>query len=114
LPTLPRATKGVGQEERLSPSTLNSGDEDRGRAAAVARVGHAAYLDWKLQFWHCHFWEKPPCSIYDFDDSKSCTRCVIDCYRDASTMQHIAVSGHDALRSLRSGDLAGRGEGAQP
>ncbi|MBI4366911.1 MAG: radical SAM protein [Deltaproteobacteria bacterium] len=69
------------------------------------------YLDWKLQLWRCHFWEKPLCSIYDFDDSKivrdGCTRCMIDCYRDASTMQHIAVSAHDAVRSLRSGDLAG-------
>ena len=36
-----------------------------------------------------------------------CTRCMIDCYRDASTMQHIAVSVHDAVKSLRSGDLAG-------
>jgi MoaA/NifB/PqqE/SkfB family radical SAM enzyme len=69
------------------------------------------YLDWKLQLWRCHFWEKPLCSIYDFDDSKivrdGCTRCMIDCYRDASTMQHIAVSAHDAVRSLRSGDFAG-------
>jgi len=69
------------------------------------------YLDWKLQLWRCHFWEKPMCSIYDFDDGKivrdGCTRCMIDCYRDASTMQHIAVSVHDAVRSLRSGDLTG-------
>jgi len=69
------------------------------------------YLDWKLQLWRCHFWEKPLCSIYDFDDSKlvrdGCTRCMIDCYRDASTMQHIAVSAHDAVKSLRAGNLAG-------
>lgn len=69
------------------------------------------YLDWKLQLWRCHFWEKPLCSIYDFDDSKlvrdGCTRCMIDCYRDASTMQHIAVSAHDAVTSLKRGDLAG-------
>ncbi len=67
------------------------------------------YLDWKLQLWRCHFWEKPLCSIYDFDDSQlvrdNCTRCMIDCYRDASTMQHIAVSAHDAVRALRSGDF---------
>ncbi|MEJ2435374.1 MAG: radical SAM protein [Pseudolabrys sp.] len=69
------------------------------------------YLDWKLNIWRCHFWEKPLCSIYDFDDSKivrdGCTRCMIDCYRDASTMQHIAVSAHDAVSALKSGDLAG-------
>jgi MoaA/NifB/PqqE/SkfB family radical SAM enzyme len=69
------------------------------------------YLDWKLNIWRCHFWEKPLCSIYDFDDSKivrdSCTRCMIDCYRDASTMQHVAVSAHDAVSALKSGDIAG-------
>ena len=69
------------------------------------------YLDWKLQLWRCHFWEEPLCSIYDFDETKlvrdGCTRCMIDCYRDASTMQHIAVSAHDAVKSLRSGDLGG-------
>jgi MoaA/NifB/PqqE/SkfB family radical SAM enzyme len=69
------------------------------------------YLDWKLQLWRCHFWEKPLCSIYDFDETKlvrdGCTRCMIDCYRDASTMQHIAVSAHDAVKSLRAGDLGG-------
>ena len=69
------------------------------------------YLDWKLQLWRCHFWEKPLCSIYDFDDSKlvrdGCTRCMIDCYRDASTMQHIAVSAHDAVKSLKRGNLVG-------
>jgi MoaA/NifB/PqqE/SkfB family radical SAM enzyme len=69
------------------------------------------YLDWKLQLWRCHFWDKPLCSIYEFDDSKivrdGCTRCTIDCYRDASTMQHIAVSVHDAATSLKSGDFSG-------
>jgi MoaA/NifB/PqqE/SkfB family radical SAM enzyme len=69
------------------------------------------YLDWKLQLWRCHFWEEPLCSIYDFNETKlvrdGCTRCMIDCYRDASTMQHIAVSAHDAVKSLRAGDLGG-------
>jgi MoaA/NifB/PqqE/SkfB family radical SAM enzyme len=67
------------------------------------------YLDWKLQLWRCHFWDKPLCSIYDFDDSKivrdGCTRCMIDCYRDASTMQHIAVSVHDTVQSLKAGNI---------
>ena len=69
------------------------------------------YLDWKLKLWRCHYWEEPLCSIYDFDDSKlvrdGCTRCTIDCYRDASTMQHIAVSVHDTAQALKRGDLAG-------
>jgi MoaA/NifB/PqqE/SkfB family radical SAM enzyme len=71
------------------------------------------YLDWKLNIWRCHFWEAPLCSIYDFDETKrvrdNCTRCTIDCYRDASTMQHIAVSAHDAASALKGGDLAGFG-----
>jgi hypothetical protein len=41
-----------------------------------------------------------------------CTRCMIDCYRDASTMQHIAVSAHrGAIAAF--GRLCGRGEGAR-
>lgn len=79
-------------------------------------MGHGAaggghryfYLDWKLQLWRCHFWEKPLCSICDFDSKivrDGCMRCM--CYRDASTMQHISASAHDAVKSLKCGDLAG-------
>lgn len=67
------------------------------------------YLDWDLMLWRCHYWEAPMCSIYEFDDSKlvrdNCTRCMIDCYRDASAMQHIAVSVHDAYQAARRGRL---------
>ncbi|MDX1411903.1 MAG: radical SAM protein, partial [Nitrospirales bacterium] len=28
------------------------------------------FLDWKLMLWRCHYWEKPMCSIYEFDKSK--------------------------------------------
>jgi MoaA/NifB/PqqE/SkfB family radical SAM enzyme len=68
------------------------------------------YLDWKLMLWRCHFWEAPMCSIYEFDETKlirdNCTRCMIDCYRDASVMQHVAVSVHDAYQAARDGKLA--------
>src|SRR5262249_61364730 len=67
------------------------------------------YLDWDLMLWRCHYWEAPMCSIYEFDDSKlvrdNCTRCMIDCYRDSSAMQHVAVSVHDAYKALRQGPL---------
>lgn len=67
------------------------------------------YLDWDLMLWRCHYWEAPMCSIYEFDDSKlvrdNCTRCMIDCYRDASAMQHIAVSVHDAYQAAKRGRL---------
>jgi len=85
----------------------------RGEAQSFPCLGgyRYFYLDWKLNIWRCHFWEEPLCSIYDFDDGKivrdGCTRCTIDCYRDASTMQHIAVSAHDAASALKRGDLAG-------
>ncbi len=63
------------------------------------------YLDWNLKLWRCHNWDTPMCSIYEFDGSQrirdDCTRCMIDCYRDASVMQHIGVSVHDSFRALR-------------
>lgn len=65
------------------------------------------YLDWNFLLWRCHFWEEPMCSIFDFDDARrirdGCTRCMIDCYRDASVMQHVGVSLHDSVTHLRHG-----------
>jgi hypothetical protein len=65
------------------------------------------YLDWNLNLYRCHFWEKPMCSIYEFDQSKiirdGCTRCMIDCYRDPSVLQFVAISASDAWQDLRRG-----------
>ena len=65
------------------------------------------YLDWRLMVWRCHSWDHPMCSIFDLDESRyvrdGCTRCMVDCYRDASVMQHVAVSASDAVREARSG-----------
>ena len=65
------------------------------------------YLDWNLLLWRCHFWNEPMCSIFEFDDTRrirdGCTRCMIDCYRDASVMQHVGVSLADSLTHLRRG-----------
>ncbi len=67
------------------------------------------FLDWNLQLWRCHHWEEPICSIFDFDKSKlvrdGCTRCMINCYRDSSLMQHVAVSVHDGYQALRKGNV---------
>lgn len=67
------------------------------------------YLDWKLDLYRCHYWEKPMCNIYEFDASKlirdGCTRCMIDCYRDPSVLQFAAVSAHDAWQNLKRGRL---------
>jgi len=68
------------------------------------------YLDWNLNLYRCHFWEKPMCNIYEFDESKlirdGCTRCMIDCYRDPSVLQFVAINASDAWKALRRGQIA--------
>jgi len=68
------------------------------------------YLDWHLNLYRCHFWETPMCTIYEFDASKlirdGCTRCMIDCYRDPSVLQFVAISASDAWNHLKKGRLA--------
>jgi MoaA/NifB/PqqE/SkfB family radical SAM enzyme len=67
------------------------------------------YLDWNLNLYRCHAWDKPMCSIYEFDESKlirdGCTKCMIDCYRDPSVLQFVAISASDAWHNLRKGRL---------
>ena len=67
------------------------------------------YLDWNLNLYRCHFWETPMCNIYEFDESKlirdGCTRCMIDCYRDPSVLQFIAISASDAWKAAKKGKL---------
>lgn len=66
------------------------------------------YVDWNLDVYRCHYWEHPMCKIQDFGPDKfvydNCTRCMIDCYRDPSVLQHIAVSITEAYRLYRSGE----------
>jgi len=67
------------------------------------------YLDWNLNLYRCHFWETPMCNIYEFDKSKlirdGCTRCMIDCYRDPSVLQLVAVNASDAFNNMKKGRL---------
>jgi len=67
------------------------------------------YLDWNLNLYRCHFWETPMCSVYEFDQSRlirdGCTRCMIDCYRDPSVLQFVAISASDAWNAIRRGHL---------
>jgi MoaA/NifB/PqqE/SkfB family radical SAM enzyme len=67
------------------------------------------YLDWNLNLYRCHFWEKPMCNIYEFDSSKlirdGCTRCMIDCYRDPSVLQFVAINASDAWHNLKKGKV---------
>jgi len=68
------------------------------------------YLDWHLNLYRCHFWESPMCNVYEWDDSKlirdGCTRCMIDCYRDPSVLQFVAISASDAYQNLKKGRVA--------
>ncbi|HXR46025.1 MAG TPA: radical SAM protein [Candidatus Limnocylindrales bacterium] len=67
------------------------------------------YLDWNLDLYRCHFWEKPMCKVWEWDDSKlirdGCTRCMIDCYRDPSVLQFMAINTSDAWNALKQGKL---------
>lgn len=67
------------------------------------------YLDWNLNLYRCHYWETPMCTIYEFDQSKlirdGCRRCMIDCYRDPSVLQHVAINASDAYQSLKKGKV---------
>jgi MoaA/NifB/PqqE/SkfB family radical SAM enzyme len=69
------------------------------------------YLDWNLNLYRCHFWETPICNIYEFDQTRlirdGCTRCMIDCYRDPSVLQFVAISASDAWNHLKQGRLGG-------
>lgn len=64
------------------------------------------YLDWNLDLYRCHQWGKPMCKIYDFDQSKiirdHCNKCMVDCYRDPSVLQFIAVNLSDILHDMKS------------
>ena len=67
------------------------------------------YLDWNLDLYRCHFWETPMCKVWDWDESKlirdGCTRCMIDCYRDPSVLQFVAINASDAYHDLKKGRL---------
>lgn len=68
------------------------------------------YLDWNLDLYRCHFWEKPMCKVQEWDESKlirdGCTRCMIDCYRDPSVLQFVAVSASDAWNNLKGANCS--------
>lgn len=67
------------------------------------------YLDWHLNLYRCHNWAEPLCHVFEFDGSQrvldGCTNCMMDCYRDASVMQHIAVSLSQGVDSLAKGQI---------
>ena len=69
------------------------------------------YLDWNLLLWRCNSWNKPMCHIFEFDGSQKvrdgCQSCMVDCFRDASVQQYVALSFSDSLSALREGNIGG-------
>lgn len=67
------------------------------------------YLDWNLLLWRCNSWNKPMCHIFDYDGSQrvrdGCQSCMVDCFRDASVQQYVALSFNDSLQALKAGRL---------
>jgi MoaA/NifB/PqqE/SkfB family radical SAM enzyme len=67
------------------------------------------YLDWSLLLWRCNSWNKPMCHLYDFDGSQKvrdgCQACMVDCFRDASVQQYVALSFSDGLQALGKGQM---------
>ena len=67
------------------------------------------YLDWNLNLYRCNFWETPMCNVYEWDETKlirdGCTRCMIDCYRDPSVLQRVAINASDAWQATKKGHL---------
>jgi hypothetical protein len=53
--------------------------------------------------------------VFDFNDSyrirDDCTRCMIDCYRDASVMQHVAIALSDSVAMLQQGRWCAAAQG---
>ncbi len=81
-------------------------DKETSRYPCLA--GHKYFfVDWKLDVYRCHYFPKPLCSIYDFPKQKPirdhCDICMIDCYRDPSILQFVAVAFADAIELLRRG-----------
>ena len=66
------------------------------------------YMDWNFNVWRCDAWQKPMCSVWDFEKTPlirdGCTACIADCYRDSSVMLHFAVSLGDAVARFKEGN----------
>jgi MoaA/NifB/PqqE/SkfB family radical SAM enzyme len=66
------------------------------------------FVDWNLQVYRCHYLDEPLgpleelCQIQPIRNG--CNACAIDCYRDPSVYQYLAVSVADTLAALRRGN----------
>lgn len=108
------AVKALKQEFHVVNPTASIEDMQRHLKGEPEQFGCLGgwkffYLDWNLDLYRCHNWEKPLCNVRDFDGSQrvrdNCTACMMDCYRDSSVMQHIAVSVSDGVQALGKGQV---------
>jgi len=67
------------------------------------------FVDWHLQVYRCHYLNEtlgPLEEIHHLAPIRDrCSACTIDCYRDPSVYQYLAVSVADSLAALRQGRL---------
>lgn len=65
------------------------------------------FVDWHLQVHRCHYLDEPLGPMEKLADlapiRDRCAACSIDCYRDPSVYQYLAVSVADSLAALRQG-----------
>jgi MoaA/NifB/PqqE/SkfB family radical SAM enzyme len=66
------------------------------------------FVDWELKVYRCHYLGEHLGSIEEIDRltpiRDGCTACAIDCYRDPSVYQFLAVSVADSLAAVRQGN----------
>jgi MoaA/NifB/PqqE/SkfB family radical SAM enzyme len=67
------------------------------------------YTDWNLEVYRCHFLADTLGPLEEIDRlipiRDGCNACSIDCYRDPSVFQHVAVSLADTLAAWRQGEV---------
>lgn len=78
----------------------------RGRFPCLAGYKYF-FVDWHLTVSRCHFQAEPLGSLEEIHllspIRDGCQACAIDCYRDPSVYQYLAVSVADGLAALRQG-----------
>ena len=66
------------------------------------------FVDWHLQVYRCHYLPENLGPLDTFHEispiREGCCSCTIDCYRDPSVYQYLAVSVADSLATLRQGE----------
>ena len=107
-----KALKAATALNILNPS-LALGELQRRLTGRPARFPCLAgykywFVDWNLQVFRCHYLGEPLGPLEEFARiapiRNGCDACAIDCYRDPSVCQYLAVSVADAVAALRRGN----------